>query len=255
MIARVLAVLPILTVLALPGAAEAFSFGSFDPGDQIASINLGATGSTPLVQNSSTGTMTFSAEVTTITLTDSTVFNVDSGEVIFASTIMLQGGTAAFSPNPFPTFLSGEYLNGVTVDFSITDVADGSNVLMEAEYQDALIWTAQQIFFGVVNGTLDGAFDVVGGDSAFTSAFASAGELNAQMSSFLSNGLGVNQACELTTSGGVSNQSCFGTAADGFDNWTSNPTVTIVPTVPEPSATALLLGGLLGFAAVLRRAT
>lgn len=251
MSARILPTLLLLAMLAGPGVAGAFSFGTFDPSDEIASIVLGSTTATPLVQHTgATSTMVFTAEVTTINMKDGDVFNVTPGDVTFSSQVMLVGGSEIFAPNPFPTFLSGEYRNGVTVDFSITDIADSSNVLLEAEYDDSLVWTANQLFPGAVNGTLDGDFDVVSGDSDFTDAFApglARGTFNAQMTAFLSNGSAVNQACELTTTGGTSNLSCFGLAADGFDNWTSNPVVTIVP-IPEPGTALLLASGMIGLA-------
>ena len=251
MMGRALATAAVLaTVVGLSGPARAtsFSFGTIGPSDEIASIVLAPkSGGVPLLSfDANTGVMTFQADVATITLVGGTVFNPTAGAVDFSmSTIMLQSGSEQFTPNPFPTSIGGEFHNGFTFDFALTDVAGGSVVMLESEFFAPLVWDVTQVFYGIVNGNLAGDFDVVGGDGDFVSAWGlTGGSFDAQMTSFLANGLAVNQACELTSSGGTAGLSCYGVAADGFTNWTSNPVVTLQPTgtaIPEPSAAVLVV--------------
>ncbi len=241
-------------VLATPAEATTFSFGTINASDEIASVILAPkSGGTPLVSfDSVTGVMTFQADVDEINLVGGGTINVASGTVEFSmSTVSLIGGSELFAPNPFPSFVAGEFANGMTFDFAITDIAGGSTVMLEGEFLAPILWTAQQLFFGVVNGNLDGDFSVVGGDGDFVSAWnAPEGSFDAQMSSFLAGGLPVNQACELTSSFGTAGLACAGLPADGFTSWTSNPVVTLQPTaIPEPSQGALAIFALGALAA------
>ena len=240
--------------------AFAFSFGTIDASDEIASVVLAPkSGGVPLVSyNGLTGVMSFQADVDQITLVGGTVFDLDPGDVEFSmSTVMLVGGSAVFFPNPFPTILLADFFNGVTFDLAITDVAGGSTVMLEGEFQIPIEMTVTEQLFGVVVGALEGDFDVVGGNGDFVSAWDSLdGSFDAQMASFLVGGVGVLQACSLTSSAGTAGLSCFGVAADGFASWTSNPVVTLqpgAPAVPEPALSILALVTLGSIAAARMR--
>lgn len=249
--------------LAVPKGAEAFafSFGSISASDEIASVVLAPkSGGVPLVSfNSLTGALTFQADVDEITLVGGTVFDVDPGDVEFSmSTIMLVPASEIFAPNPFPTFLLAQFFNGITFDLAITDVAGGSTVMLEGEFQLPIVLTVTQQFFGAVLGAMEGDFDVVGGNADFVGAWDSlVGSFDAQITSFLVGGVGVNQACELTTSFGTPGLACAGVPATGFASWTSNPVVTLqpgAPVVPEPPLAVLSLAVLGGvFASRMRR--
>jgi len=214
-------------------AARAFSFGVFAPGDTIASVVLSPTGSTPLVTYTAAGTtLVFDAHVTTINMTSGAIFNIAPGDVVFDSTLMLVGGSAEFLPSVLPSFVAGNFTNGVTADLSITDLA-GSTVLLEADYDSALRWEAQDLAPTVVNSTLTGSFTNTGGNGGFLAAFGPTGDLDAFFTAFLSNGLPVSSVCDLVT------PNCISPTA--FDNWTANPNVTITTTgIPEPGTLGLL---------------
>jgi hypothetical protein len=239
---RILAALA-AALLLLPGTSLAFSFGSFAPGEKIVSVQL-AVGNlaNPVVTfDGTTNTMIFDASVSTIT-TNLNTFSIPLGDVIFTSQIMIQGGTEQVF-QPFPPFFGGqlgaEFLNGVAADLSIIDVA-GLGLLLEAEYDGTLSFQANVPGMAglPVVGSLDGAFDVSGGDVDFLAAFGPAGNFFANLANFSVAGNPVGGNMCLMIAGG-----CPGGTTIG--NFAVNPNVTITPTpIPEPGVAALLVLGL-----------
>lgn len=239
------------SLLLIPGTSAAFSFGSFAPGEQIISVQLGAGNlANPVVTfDGTTNTMVFDASVSTIT-TNLNTFNIPLGDVIFTSQVMIQPGTETVL-QPFSPFFGGQLgaalLNGVAADLSIIDVA-GVGVLLEAEYDGTLAFQANSpggFGFPIV-GSLNGAFDISGGDVDFLAAFGPGGTFFANLANFSSGGSPVGGDMCLLIAGG-----CPGGTTIG--DFTVNPNVTITP-IPEPGVAALLALGL-GLLALRRSAS
>lgn len=230
------------SLLLLPGISSAFSFGTFAPGEQILSVQLAAGNlANPVVTfDGTTNTMVFDASVSTIT-TNLNTFNIPLGDVIFTSQVTIQSGTEVVF-QPFAPFFGGqlgaELLNGVAADLSIIDVA-GASVLLEGEYDGTLSFQANSpggFGFPIV-GSLDGAFDVSGGDVDFLAAFGPGGNFFANLANFTTGGgTAVGGDLCLLIAGG-----CPGGTTIG--DFTVNPNVTITP-IPEPGVAALLAMGL-----------
>jgi len=238
-----------LLLLAAPVAAQAFSFGTFSPGEKILSIELsGASGGgTAISFDHSTGALTYSAPVSTIT-TNLTTYNIALGSVLFDSQVMLTSETVIA---PFPPFFGGQILasfsNGFAADLTLTDLGvGGSGLLLAANYSATLDFQANPQAVGFpVAGRLDAGFSVIGGagDPSFEAAFGSGGSYFALLANFTSNGTPVgNDLCNLITPFCASGQS--------LDSFTVNPTATLTPTVPEPASLVLLV---LAAAALVKR--
>ncbi len=241
----------VLMLPVLPGMASAFSFGSFVPGEQILSVQLAAGNqASPTVSfDGTTNKMIFDAAVSTIT-TNFNTFSIPLGTVTFSSQVTIQPGTELVL-QPLPAYyfggqLGAALLNSVVADLSILDMA-GSSVLLEGEYDGTLSFQANSpggSGFPIV-GSLDGAFDVTGGDAGFLTAFGPGGNFFANLANFFTAGgspVG-NNLCLLIAGG------CPGGTTIG--SFTTNPNATITP-IPEPGATTLVALGL-GLLALRRR--
>ncbi|MAE29945.1 MAG: hypothetical protein CMJ87_13335 [Planctomycetes bacterium] len=165
-----------LLIWALPLGAQAFSFGTFAPGEKIQSIELSAAsgGGSAISYDDATGVMTFTADVSTIT-TNFTTYNIAFGTVLFDSQITL---TTESVIAPIPPFFAGQitagFINGLVADLSITDIGvGGSGLLLAGDYSTSLAFQADSPAYGLpIVGRLDGDFDVVGGagDATFEAA-------------------------------------------------------------------------------------
>jgi hypothetical protein len=245
--------LSLAVALFLPLQAGAFSFGSFTPGDKIVSIQLSAAVSTGVVF--STGgnpasilddTLTFESSVSTITMLSGAVFSPILGTVLVSSSVKPVAGSQFFSN----TLIGTDLVNGIVADLSITDIGiGGSGLLLSADYVlPGVTFTASQFFPGFpITSSLSGDFDVTGGNASFTAAFGSQGNFYSTLAAFKKNGSPVTSLCALTNGVPVGSN-CLGPT--DFANFTAQPTTTIVPLVPEPSASLLLLicGAMLGIA-------
>jgi hypothetical protein len=231
----------------LPAAqAGAFSFGTFTPGDHIASIELSSGAGQQLTVDAGANpsdpaddTLTFEASVSTITMSSGAVFNVPLGDVLISSTVMPYG-----SPTFLSTIIGGEFRNGLVADLSITDVGTGgAGLLLDADYIDSVSFTASQFASGFpINGSLSGDLQVLSGDTDFVAAFGS-------QASFISTlSFGTTVLCNLTN-GIAFGSSCIGPT--DFADFTAAPTTTITP-VPE-AGTLLLFGVAAAAVGVIRR--
>ena len=247
MIRKLLGTLVLATLVTVPGAAGAFSFGVFSPGDRIASIVLspGAPNPPTVAFTTAANQLQFEAYVSTINMASGGIFNIAAGDVLFSSALMLTGTPFyGFPPYGSGEFLLGSFANGMAADFSIVDLAGGSNLLVEGDYLTALQWKATQGLGTIVSGTLDGKFTKTGGDPDFLAAAIYLDRFNAFMTGFTSDGSTVTNLCGLVLT-------CppAGVVSD-FDNWEANPNMTI--NVPEP-ATGLLVGLAIAQLAAARR--
>jgi hypothetical protein len=250
-------------VLALaPSGARAYSFGSFAPGEQILSIQVGsgAPATPSVVYDDTTLTLTFSAPVSTIT-TNVTTYNIPLGDVWFDSSVMLSTQTilppAGFPVTTFNGTIAANFVNGITADLTITDLALGPTLLLAAEYDAGLDLGITKVGAAPVSGSLGGSpsggvFTLSGGDSGFVFAFGPAGVYHANLASFTSDGSAVATLCHLIKNMTSScPRSSLAIAASGeLDDFTVNPVATITRTtelVPEPAG--LLLAGLVSLLA------
>jgi hypothetical protein len=245
-----------------PATAGAFSFGTFAPGEKILSIQVGSgLPATPsVVYDDTTITLSFSAPVTTITTTLAT-YNIPLGDVVFDSTVMLSTATI-LPPITFPPFggtIAATFLNGMTADLSITDVAGGFALLLAADYDAGLKLSISKVGAAPVSGSLGGSpggdFSLIGGDAAFVAAFGPTGNYFANLSSFTSDGSAVTTLCHLIKN---MTSACprpgTSTPPSGqLDDFTTNPAATISRTapLPEPGLAWLLAGA--GLAGLARR--
>ena len=225
-------------LLAVPIGAQAFSFGTFSAGEKIQSIQLSSAsgGGTAVTYDDTTGTMTFTADVSTIT-TNLATYNIALGTVVFDSQVMLSSEFVLAPSLFFGGLITANFLNGFVADLTITDLAGGGATLLAADYTAGLDFQADSPGgpgFPIV-GALDGDFSVIGGagDASFEAAFGSGGSYFAVLANFVSSGVPVT-----TDLCGLIEPACFTGAS--LDDFTVNPTATITPTVPEP-ATLLLL--------------
>ena len=263
------AALGALVLAIAPAGAGAYSFGSFAPGEQILSIQVGSgVPATPsVVYNDGTLTLTFSAPVTTITTT-ATIYNVPLGDVWFDSSVMLSTSTilppAGFPVVTFNGLIAASFVNGVAADLTIWDVAGGFNLLLAANYDAGLALSITKVGAAPVSGSLGGNpggnFTLSGGDPGFVFAFGPAGQYFANLASFTSDGTAVATLCHLIKN---MTSSCprlnISVPASGqLDDFKVNPAATISRTtelvvVPEPGLAALLLAGLVSLLAWGRR--
>jgi len=234
-----------LWIVCLPLGAQAFSFGTFGAGEQILSIELSSAsgGGSAVTYDDTSGILTFQADVSTIT-TNLQTYNITLGTVLFDSQVMLttESVVAPFAPF-FGGLVTAGFTNGLAADLSITDIGvGGSGTLLAADYVAPLAFQADSpLGFGFpVGGSLDGDFNVLGGsgDATFEAAFGSAGNYFAVLANFVSSGVPVT-----TDICGLIEPVCVSGAS--LDDFTVNPTATIIPVaVPEPTVGLLLLAAL-----------
>jgi hypothetical protein len=218
-------------LLLLPAPAGAFSFGTFASGDEIASIQLSAAYSDPVVYTRATDLLTVSGSVSTITMQSGQIFNLPLGDVLLSVTLKLNQASLLIIGKT----IGAEFAGGIVpVDLTITDFADGGNSLLEGEFTfDTLGFSASQT--PVFGGSLLGDFATSGGDADFVAAFAPIGHLHSVLTFAVAN------VCQLTTIPTIVNGSCVSSfAGNDLQSFSAQPTTTITP-VPEP-ASALLLG-------------
>lgn len=242
-------------LLLAAGRAEAFSFGTFAPGEKILSIQLSASNPLavpPVSFDTVTNTLTFQASVSEI-VTDQATYSITLGDVIFDSQVILTTESLiAPIPFAFPGQYTATFTNGLASDLTITDMGPGgSGQIFAADYIGSLgmLADASGVFFPISIG-LDGDFtvDVAESDGTFATAFGSTGNYFSTLVNTTSNGVPIGtDLCNLIVVG-----TCI-TGVGTLDNFVSNPTATIVPLVPEPSLAVLIGFGLAGLAVAARR--
>jgi hypothetical protein len=253
------AVLGALALALAPAGARAYSFGSFAPGEQILSIQVGsgAPATPSVVYNDTTLTLTFSAPVSTIT-TNLTTYNVPLGNVWFDSSVTLSTQTilppAGFPVVTFNGTIAANFVNGIVADLTITDMALGPTLLLAADYDAGLNLGITKVGAAPVSGSLGGSpggdFTLSGGDPGFVFAFGPAGNYFANLSSFTSDGSAVTTLCHLIKNmTSACPRPSLATPPSGvLDDFKVNPAATITRTtelVPEPGVASLLLAGIL----------
>jgi hypothetical protein len=257
------AALGALLVAFVPSGAGAYSFlpSGFAPDEQILSIQVGsgAPATPSVVYNDGTLTLTFSAPVSTITTTVTT-YDIPLGDVWFDSSVTLSTQTI-LPPILFPSFggtIAANFTNGMVVDLTITDLASGPTLLLQADYDAGLDLGISKVGAAPVSGSLGGdgggEFTLTGGEAGFVFAFGPAGEYFANLSSFTSDGTAVTTLCHLiknmTSACPRPNSS---TPPSGqLDDFKVNPAATITRTtelVPEAGLAPLLLVGLVSLLA------
>jgi hypothetical protein len=250
-------------VLALaPAGARAYSFGTFAPGEQILSIQVGsgAPATPSVVYDDVTLTLTFSAPVSTIT-TNFNTYNIPLGNVWFDSSVMLSTSTI-LPPITFPAFggtIAANFVNGIVADLTITDLALGPTLLLAADYDAGLNMSISKVGAAPVSGSLGAAgpggdFTLSGGDPGFVFAFGPAGNYFTNLSSFTSDGTAVTTLCHLikNMSSACPRPNSSTLPSGQLDDFKVNPAATITRTtelVPEPGLTLLLLAGLVSLLA------
>jgi hypothetical protein len=238
-----------------PATAGAFSFlpGGFAPGEKILTITLapdtGGAPPTPTVTfNTATNQLVFTAAVSAIN-TNVTSYGIPIGDVTFNSQLDLNSELLLAPSAPFGGLLTADFSNGPATDFTITDNADGLNILLAADYSTPLDFQADTpggLGFPVT-GRFDGDFVVLGtSDANFKAAFGNAGNYFANLSAFVSNGTPVTTDLCVLVDGPCD------TGVGAVDNFTVNPTATIKP-VPEPGVAVLALVALATATAASRR--
>jgi hypothetical protein len=251
---RLRRVLPALALAALltPATAQAFSFGPFNPGEYIDSLQLVTpTGSTGVEFTTVDDKLVIDAFVSEI-VTNQRIINITLGDLVWTSAVTLVGGTESVT-EPFPTFFGGaiaaDFVNGIAADVTLFDGGPGgAGILLDAEYVGALQLNSTPTFGLPVSAQLGGDFDLLGtSDPTFAAAFGSSGNYFANLSSMLSNGTAVGSDLCVLIEGG-----CNGSGL--IDNFTVNPGATVQrTTVPEPGAALLYALGLTGLACFGRK--
>lgn len=223
--------LALAAALLWAGSASAFSFapGGFG-GDHVATIQLSGVASYTATGDA----LTIAADVTTITMSSTTVYNIPAGDVVFNSSVFLVPGS--LSVVPFVLAVA-DFANGA-VDFDLVDVADSSNLLLQGDFAGDLAWNVTENQNPqVVTGAVGADFAIVGGDPAFLAAVSSPSSFGGNLSGFVPSTL-----CEV-----VGN--CF--APDMVD-WSAGAALDI-EVAPEPGTLGLLGAALAGLAALARR--
>jgi hypothetical protein len=267
------ALLALLATIALPLTASAtiFSFGTINPTDQIASLNLAPT-SLKTTYDPDTNLLHIDAYLTTISFVGGAVMNIPVDTVLLQSDIWLTSFSVVNSlPNNPRSFASG-FSNGLLMDFSIFDTGFGI-ALIEADYVGSLSITGGET--GpiatplLVQAQLNADLKVLpSGDPDFRAAFGEWGRMSANLSGIQSDGANVgNNLCNLVRGGPTSgspthaSQTCpvgfwngspDAEAIQELDDFSINANLTIVP-IPEPGSAVLLALGLLGVAALRRK--
>jgi hypothetical protein len=199
--------------------------------------------------------MTFLSAVSTIT-TDQDIYNVPLDDVVFSSTVTIVPGTEiVIAPSaPFSAGLvTANLANGGVADLLITDIADGGNILLAADYDTSILFNAGAAAFGLpISGSASGDFSLLpASDPDFADAFGTAGNYFSNLSSFLSNGSPVGSDLCVMIDAPILCSTGFPMTIDDF---TVNPTTTIIPlAVPEPGAAGMLGLGCLAIASRLGR--
>jgi hypothetical protein len=255
------AVLGALVLALAPADARSYSFGSFAPGEQILSIQVGsgAPATPSVVYDDVTLTLTFSAPVSTIT-TNFNTYNIPLGDVWFDSSVTLNTQTILAPALPsFNGTIAANFVNGIVADLTITDMALGPTLLLAADYDAGLNLSITKVGAAPVSGSLGAAgpggdFTLSGGDPGFVFAFGPAGNYFTNLSSFTSDGSAVTTLCHLIKSmTSACPRPSLATPNSGvLDDFKVNPAATIVRTtelVPEPGLTPLLLAGLVSLLA------
>jgi len=248
--------------------SQGYSFGPLPAGESIVEVqlsaDLGPGGGLPYVWDTGANpmsiaddTLTFESSVTTIEFSGGTIIGgIPLGNVVVQSVLSIVPGpnSPVFNPGSGifdPAIIGAQMANGIVADISITDIADGGNLLLLADYTSTVEWKIQEAFGGQINGSLVGDFLVTGGDAGFTTAFGPQGNFFSVLASVLTGtsgtGTPVNDICAQLTS--------FGCAPLPFEDilsHTTAPTTTITP-IPEPTTGLLVLLGLVGMSARRRR--
>lgn len=231
--------------LLVPSSAQAFSFGTFAPGERILSVQI--SGSPTVSFDSANNKLAINGSISTIT-TNQNVFGIPLGDVTFSSEVTIVPGTETVSVplDPIPSVFAGlggqlgaQFTNGVAADLSILDAGPGgAGILLDGEYVGTLAFQAgQPAGFGTpVTGSLDSDFVVSGGDASFTAAFGPGGTFFGNLAALFVNNNPVSGNFCLLVEGGCPS----GTTIASF---TASPTITITP-IPEPGIAVLLALGL-----------
>lgn len=232
----------VAALLLLPGAgmASSFSFGTIGPGDTITSIIVDpGAGSDTLQFTTANDQLLLEGFVSKIFLAGGGSIEVALGTVQFSSTVMISSGPNYLPPTS-PIFADIGFTNGMTSDYSITDlVGTGSGAIAlaygdyDGELQISLTATG-----GVVRGETSALLDVTGGDPDFVAAFGTGGSLD----NLFTLGIGSNLCNVAVTCTAI----VAGTPTD-LKDFSANPNFTI-QLVPEPASAALLAAGLAALA-------
>lgn len=245
-----LGTLGLMALLAFaPATAGAYSFGTFQAGEQITQIQLSAAGSDAVTYDASDGSFVIRASVSEITTSLST-YNVTLGDVILDVTLEIDPGTLLLTSGVTDKILFG-LVGTVVADVTITDVADSGTLLLSGEWlgaEGSLLEFSVTQFGSSISGSVGGDFTSTGGDASFANAFTSGGDLLLNLTEF--DPLG-NPAdlCNLTTF-----NICAQFAGNDVESFTAQPTGSITPLLtPEPGTFSLLGLGMIGLAALRRR--
>jgi hypothetical protein len=224
----------------LPGVAAAttFSFGTIEPTDTITSIII-APSENDTTYTAGTSTLVIDAYVSTINFSNRAPIAINPGDVTFSSQLTLSNVVYG-GPAWDLVVIGGELANGMTDDFSITDIA-GGNLLLGGDFDAPMGFVASTVS-GTVSASL--AADIgaaVSGDADFLSAFGPAGSIDLKIV------LGAGNLCSTIATCPPIGLSFPAPTLHDFAGPTNG---TIIP-IPEPG-TAALIG--LGLFALTRRA-